>query len=191
MNAGRQDTMLLLELFWSFLLIGFGSFGGMSMIPQISDQVLSHGWITVEQVTDIVAIAEMTPGPLGLNCATFAGFQAAGIPGAVAANLGILTPSLTLCAVAAVFFNRFKGSPIMQRILIGVRPACLGMVLGVLISLSLSNYTTQSGINLPVIAISVVDLVLLLKYKVHIPIVLLFSAGAGLVLFGILGIPIF
>lgn len=78
----------------------------------------------------------------------------------------------------------------MQRILIGVRPACLGMVLGVLISLSLSNYTTQSGINLPVIAISAVDLVLLLKYKVHIPIVLLFSAGAGLVLFGILGIPI-
>ena len=182
--------MILLELYWSFLLIGFSSFGGLSMIPQISAQVLSHGWMTVEQVTDIVAIAEMTPGPLGLNCATFAGMQAAGIPGAIAANLGTLTPSLTLCAVAAVFFNRFKGSRIMQRILVGVRPACLGMVLGVLVSLSMSNYATAAGINLPIIAISIVDLVLLLKCKVSIPKVLLFSAGAGLVLFGVLGIPV-
>lgn len=182
--------MILFELYWTFLLIGFGSFGGLSMIPQITDQVLSHGWMTVEQVTDIVAIAEMTPGPLGLNCATFAGIQAAGIPGAVAANLGTLTPALTLCVVAAVFFSRFKQGRIMQRILIGVRPACLGMVLGVLVSLSLSNYTTQTGINFPVLAISIVNLVLLLKCKVSIPVVLLFSAGAGLVLFGVLGIPI-
>ena len=54
--------MILLKLFWSFLLIGFGSFGGLSMIPQISNEVLSHGWMTAEQVTDIVAIAEMTRG---------------------------------------------------------------------------------------------------------------------------------
>ena len=105
--------MVLLELYWSFLLIGFSSFGGLSMIPQISDQVLSHGWMTAEQVTDIVAIAEMTPGPLGLNCASFAGMQAAGIPGAIAANLGVLTPTLTLCALAAVFFNRFRDGKLM------------------------------------------------------------------------------
>ena len=99
--------MILLKLFWSFMLIGFGSFGGLSMIPQISNEVLSHGWMTADQVTDIVAIAEMTPGPLGLNCASFAGMQAAGIPGAIAANFGVLTPSITLCAVAAIFFHRF------------------------------------------------------------------------------------
>ena len=182
--------MVLLELFWSFLLIGFGSFGGMSMIPQISNEVLSHGWMTVDQVTDIVAIAEMTPGPLGLNCASFAGFQAAGVPGAIAANLGVLMPTLTLCALAAMFFSRFKDSRIMQRILIGVRPACLGMVLGVLVSLSLSNYASQRGLNLPCIAIGVVDLILLLKCKVSIPVILIFSAGAGLLLFGVFGIPL-
>lgn len=134
--------MVLLKLFWSFLLIGFGSFGGLSMIPQISNEVLSNGWMTAEQVTDIVAIAEMTPGPLGLNCASFAGMQAAGIPGAIAANLGVLTPSVTLCAAAAVFFHKFRGSRVMQWILVGVRPVCLGMVAGVLISLSVSNYST-------------------------------------------------
>lgn len=181
--------MVLLELFWSFLLIGFSSFGGLSMIPQISDQVLSHGWMTAEQVTDIVAIAEMTPGPLGLNCATFAGMQAAGIPGAIAANLGALTPALTLCAVAAAFFNRFRESRIMQRILVGVRPACLGMVLAVLVNLAGSTYLKQGTPHYAAIGIGLLDLVLVVKCKVSIPVVILLSAGLGLLLFGVLGIP--
>ena len=182
--------MVLLELFWSFLLIGFSSFGGLSMIPQISDQVLSHGWMTAEQVTDIVAIAEMTPGPLGLNCATFAGMQAAGIPGAVAANLGALTPALTLCAVAAAFFNRFRESRIMQRILVGVRPACLGMVLAVLVNLAGSTYLKQGTPHYASMGIGLLDLVLVVKCKVSIPVVILLSAGLGLLLFGVLGLPI-
>lgn len=157
------------------------------MIPLISDQMLSNGWMTAGQVTDIVAIAEMTPGPLGLNCATFAGMQAAGIPGAIAAILGALTPAFTVCALAAAFFYRFKESKFMRRMLIGVRPACVGMVLGVLISLMQSNYVTDSGLSLASVLIGLVDLVLLLKYKVSIPRVIILSAGMGLVIFGILG----
>lgn len=180
--------MTLLKLYWSFLLIGFSSFGGLSMIPQISSEVVSNGWMTVSQVTDIVAIAEMTPGPLGLNCATFAGMQAAGIPGAIAANLGTMAPTYTLCALAAAFFFRFKESLFVRRMLIGVRPACFGMVLGVLISLTLSNYFPEASVNIPAICIGAVDMVLLLKYKVGIPKIILFSAGMGLVLFGVLGL---
>lgn len=180
--------MVLLELYWSFLLIGFSSFGGLSMIPQISSEVLSHGWMTASQVTDIVAIAEMTPGPLGLNCATFAGMQAAGIPGAIAANFGVLTPALTLCALAAAFFTRFQESRIMRHILIGVRPACFGMILGIMLSLSISNYSGSMGVDLPAIVIGLTDLLLLVKYKMSIPKVLLFSACAGLVLFGVMGL---
>ena len=182
--------MVLLELYWSFLLIGFSSFGGLSMIPQISEQVISHGWMTASQVTDIVAIAEMTPGPLGLNCATFAGMQAAGIPGAIAANLGALTPALTLCAVAAAFFNRFRESRIMQRILVGVRPACLGMVLAVLVNLAGSTYLKQGTPHYASMGIGLLDLVLVVKCKVSIPVVILLSAGLGLLLFGVLGIPV-
>ena len=180
--------MILLQLYWSFLKIGFSSFGGLTMIPLISSEVLSHNWMTVSQVADIVAIAEMTPGPLGLNCATFAGMQAAGIPGAIAANLGTLTPALTLCAVAAAFFHRFKDNAVMQRILLGVRPACLGMVLGVILSLAQSTYAGVGQLHIPSIAIGVVDLILLLKYKVSIPKVLLLSAGLGLILFGFWGL---
>ena len=182
--------MILLKLFWSFMLIGFGSFGGLSMIPQISNEVLSHGWMTADQVTDIVAIAEMTPGPLGLNCASFAGMQAAGIPGAIAANFGVLTPSITLCAVAAIFFHRFHESKVMQHILLGVRPICLGMEAGVVISLSLSNYWSGTSLEWTSIALGAVDLVLLMKFKVGIPQILVFSAAAGLVLFGVLGLPL-
>ncbi len=177
----------LLQLYWSFLLIGFSSFGGLSMIPQISAEVVGHGWMTVAQVTDIVAIAEMTPGPLGLNCATFAGMQAAGIPGAIAANFGVLTPALTLCAVAAAFFSRFKESRIMRHILVGVRPACFGMVLGVAVDLAMSNFFPGGSVNFGALFIGSVDMFLLMKYKLGIPKVLLFSACAGLVLFGFLG----
>lgn len=180
--------MVLLKLYWSFLLIGFSSFGGLSMIPQISDQVLSNGWMTASQVTDIVAIAEMTPGPLGLNCATFAGMQAAGVLGAIAANLGALTPSLTLCALAAMFFERFKDSRIMRHILLGVRPACLGMVVGLVITMCGTNYLNAGTVKYWSIAISAADLLLLMKYKVSVPKIILFSAALGLVLFGVLGV---
>lgn len=74
--------MIFLELFFSFLKVGFSSFGGLSMVPVINAEMLSHGWMTQEQVIDIIAIAEMTPGPMGMNCATFAGMRVAGIPGA-------------------------------------------------------------------------------------------------------------
>ncbi len=179
--------MVLLELYWSFLKIGFTSFGGLSMIPLITREVLSHGWMNVSQVNDIVAIAEMTPGPLGFNCATFAGIQAAGLPGAVMANLGVMTPTLTLTALAAAFFMRFRESSVMERIMTGVRPACTGMVLGVLVSLGASNYFA-GGVNLPAAAIAVLDALLIMKFKLDVPKVLLISALLGLLLFGLLGL---
>ena len=77
--------MVLLELFISFLKIGFTSFGGLSMIPLITSEMTSHGWMTAAEVSDIVAIAEMTPGPIAVNSATFVGTKIAGVPGALVA----------------------------------------------------------------------------------------------------------
>ena len=175
--------MVLLELFWSFLLIGFGSFGGLSMIPQISNEVIRHGWMTAEQVTDIVAIAEMTPGPLGLNCATFAGNRVAGFLGALSASLGVLSPTFLICAVAAVAFEKFRDSSFMQKVMSGVRPICLGLILAVLCSLSMTNYASPNGgVNLPALFIGAAALAALLKFKVSIPVVIASSALLGLVL---------
>ena len=182
--------MLLLELFWSFVKIGFTSFGGLSMIPLISGEMISHGWMTASEVSDIVAIAEMTPGPLGLNCATFAGMRAAGLLGAITANLGALSPTFTLCFAAAVFFEHFRKNKRLTQIMTGVRPACVGLVAGVVIDLALVNYydSSSGSLHVPSVILGLVDLILLLKFKVSIPKVLLFSALAGVIMFGFMGL---
>lgn len=99
------------------------------MIPLISSEMLSHNWMTAGEVSDIVAIAEMTPGPLGLNCATFAGMRTAGFFGALAANLGVLMPSFTLCLIAAVFFAKFKEARLIQNVTIIPKVILLSAVL--------------------------------------------------------------
>ena len=181
--------MLLLELFWSFVKIGFTSFGGLSMIPLISSEMISHGWMNAHEVSDIVAIAEMKPGPLGLNCATFAGMRAAGILGAFVANVGALAPTFTLCAVAAVFFEHFKENKRLGQVMTGVRPACVGMVAGVVIDLAIANYVDGEGaVNVPSLVLGVIDLVMLLKFHVSIPKVLLFSALTGIIMYGVIGL---
>ena len=176
--------MLYLELFLSFLLIGFTSFGGMSMIPLINDQMLSHGWMTAQEVADIVAIAEMTPGPLGLNCATFAGSRTAGALGALSATLGVVTPSITVCLLAAVFITRFKENRLMEHALFGIRPVCIGMIAAIVVTQCQTNYagTLLFGVSWQAILIGIVALVLLLKLKWNVPKTILVSAALGLVL---------
>ena len=172
--------MVLLELFISFLKIGFTSFGGLSMIPLITSEMTSHGWMTAAEVSDIVAIAEMTPGPLGLNCATFAGMRTAGFLGAIAANLGTLS---------SIFFERFRTSNFMTKVMTGVRPACVGMIFGVIFSLCMTNYAADlGGISWPAIAIGAVSLLLLVRFKVSIPKVICLSGALGILLFGVLGL---
>ena len=179
--------MLYLELFLSFVMIGFTSFGGMSMIPLINDEMLSHGWMTAQEVADIVAIAEMTPGPLGLNCATFAGMRTGGILGAAAASVGVLLPSLSLCLIAAIFMERFKESKLMGHALYGIRPVCIGMIAAVVIQQSMVNYagTWLLGISWQAIIIGAAALVLLIVLKWSVPKTIVVSAALGL-LFGVL-----
>lgn len=161
--------MVLLELFWSFLKIGFTSFGGLSMIPLITEEMLSHGWMTAEQVSDIVGIAEMTPGPVGLNCATFAGIPRGPIclvrlPPILACSM----PSLTLCVLAAVFFAKVKDSVRVQQMMVGVRPVCLGLICAVTVQLAMTNY--QPGPSfVPALLIGAADTVLLLRFHWNVP----------------------
>ena len=175
--------MVLLSLFFSFVKIGFTSFGGLSMIPLIKSEMLSHGWMTAYEVTDIIAIAEMTPGPLGINCATFAGIRAAGIPGAIAASLGVLSPTFTLTALAAFFYGFFRESKGMSRAMTGVRPACVGMIAGVTLQLAIANYGASGETMYVSLAIAALDAFLLIKLKVSVPIVICLSAALGAIFF--------
>lgn len=171
---------LYLELILVFIRIGFSSFGGLSMIPVINQEMLSHGWMTAEEVTDIVAMAEMTPGPLGVNCATFVGMRTGGVLGALCATFGVLVPSLTLTLAAAIFIEKVKGNPIMGRIMYGVRPVCVGMVLYVLYTLSCSNFFPDGAISLPAILIAIVIALLSWKCKLSIPLLIIIAGVLGL-----------
>ena len=176
--------MIYLELFLSFVMIGFTSFGGMSMIPLINDQMLSHGWMTSQEVADIVAIAEMTPGPLGLNCATFAGARTAGILGALSASLGVVVPSLTVTMLAAMFLKKFKENKLMDEALYGIRPVCIGMIFAVIIQQSMSNYagTLLGIVSWQAVVIGLISLLMLLRFKWSVPRTILLAAGLGLAL---------
>ncbi len=177
--------MIYLQLFISFVKIGFTSFGGMSMVPVIMEEMGSHGWMTAEDISNLIAIAEMTPGSLGVNCATFAGNQTAGFFGGLVAVLGVLSPALTLTLAVAIFFTKFKKSPVMQGILRVVKPICVAMILGVLVTLFRSNILPAAGIDLFALGIAVLCFVLLRTKKCSIPAVIGIAAALGVVCYGV------
>ena len=169
----------LFQLFLAFAKIGFTSFGGTSMIPLIMEEMLSHNWMTADDVANIVAIAEMTPGSLGVNC------QTAGVLGGTAAVMGVLTPTLTLTLAAALFFQKFRESKVMLYIMRAVKPICVGMIFAVLITLSGSTYFAE-GISWAGLGIGLLCFWLLRKKKMAIPKVIGIAAVLGLVCFGVL-----
>lgn len=172
--------MIYLRLFLSFMKIGFCSFGGMTMIPVINDEVLRYGWMTAAEVMDIVAVAEMTPGSLGINCATFVGLRTAGIFGAVFASLGVMMPSLTVSMAAAHFICRLKGNTWLESAMRGVRPASLGMLIAVAVTLSVTTFGGTGGISWNLVLIALICGEIMLKWKLSIPKTILMAAILGL-----------
>ena len=129
--------MIYLELFWSFFQIGLFSIGGgYAAMPLIQHQVVDlHPWLNMTQFADIMTIAEMTPGPIAINSATFVGLQIAGLPGAVIATAGCVFPSCVIVMALAWVYYRFRGLTVIQGILAGLRPAVVAMIASAGISL--------------------------------------------------------
>ena len=124
--------MILWQLYWSFLQVGaFSVGGGYAAMPLIQAQTVErHHWLTLSEFTDLVSIAEMTPGPIAINAATFVGMRTAGLPGTAAATLGCITPSLVLVTLAALAYFRFKGLPAVRSLLASLRPAVVALIAG-------------------------------------------------------------
>lgn len=173
--------MIYLKLFFAFMKIGFCSFGGMTMIPVINDEVLRYGWMTASEVMDIVAVAEMTPGSLGINCATFVGLRTAGFWGAISASFGVMVPSLTLCMFAAHFILQLKGNKVLESAMRGVRPASLGMLVAAGVTLGISTFMPSGGMEISwnLVLIAVITGILLFKTKLSIPRTILVAAVLG------------
>ncbi|QAT50970.1 chromate transporter [Caproiciproducens sp. NJN-50] len=122
--------MIFARLFFAFLQIGAFSFGGgYAAMPLIQAQVINqYHWLTMGEFTDLITIAEMTPGPIAINAATFVGNQVAGIPGALIATFGCVLPSCIFVTVLAWLYTRYRNLSIMQGVLESLRPAVVAMI---------------------------------------------------------------
>ncbi len=170
--------MIYLELFWSFFQIGLFSIGGgYAAMPLIQNQVIEiHGWLNMTQFTDIITIAEMTPGPIAINSATFVGIQVAGFPGALIATLGCITPSF--------IYYKYRELKAIQGILGGLRPAVVAMIASAGLSIMLLTFfgenklpQAMSDVNFISIGLFIVGLFVLRKFKLN-PIVVMMGCGA-------------
>lgn len=122
--------MIYLTLFYEFFKIGlFAVGGGLATLPFLQDLSSAHpDWFTISQLMDMVAVSESTPGPLGVNMATYVGFTTAGISGGICATLGLVAPSIIIIIIIAAIFNKFKDSPVVEKIFHGIRPASVGLI---------------------------------------------------------------
>lgn len=121
--------MIFIRLFYEFFKAGlFAIGGGMATLPFLYNISDKTGWFTYGQLADMVAISESTPGPIGVNMATYVGFTTAGIPGAVVATIGLITPSIIIILIIAGFLKSFKDSKYVQNAFYGLRPASTGLI---------------------------------------------------------------
>ena len=122
--------MTLLHLLWSFFQIGLFSIGGgYAAMPLIQSQVVDqYGWLTMQEFTDLITIAEMTPGPIAVNSATFVGIRIAGFPGALIATLGCILPSLIVVTILAHVYYKYKGAKALDTVLACLRPVVVALI---------------------------------------------------------------
>ena len=185
--------MTYLLLFYEFFKTGlFAVGGGMATLPFLYDMSARHpDWFSASQIADMVAVSESTPGPIGVNMATYVGFQVGSIPGAIVATIGLVTPSIIVILIVAAFLRSFRDSKLVNSVFYGLRPASAAMVaaagLGVAgVALLHSGLTGLAALNWKALLLAAVLLVLTRWVKptkgLHPILFILASAVVGVVL---------
>ncbi|MBQ5392791.1 MAG: chromate transporter [Bacteroidaceae bacterium] len=187
--------VLLFITFFQIGLLGFG--GGYSMLSMIQTEVVTrYGWMTVGEFTDMVALSQMTPGPIGINSATYVGYTSvvnagypewAGVLGSLLATFSLVLPPFVLMIIISRFLLRYKSHPVVESVFLGLRPAVVGLIAGAVLLLcteenfgSPSNNPWQFWISIGLFAFAFVGQQM---YKIS-PILLICMCGvAGLILF--------
>lgn len=122
--------MMLLELFWVFFKIGAVSFGGgYAMIPFFETEMVSHNWVSLADYIKVIAIAQVVPGPFAVDSSSYIGYKVAGFPGAALATIALCLPSFIASVVITKFYAQFKTNKYVNALLMGVRPAVLGLLI--------------------------------------------------------------
>lgn len=175
--------MIYLQLFLSFLQIGALSFGGgYASMPLIEAQIVtSHGWLTMTEFSDLVTIAEMTPGPIAVNAATFVGTKVAGVLGALVATAGCILPACVLVMLIARLYLKYRNLTVLQSVLGSLRPAVVAMIASAGLTILMNAFwgsrtVVLANTNYVMVAIFLLSFVLLRKTKLS-PIAVMVLAG--------------
>jgi len=136
----------LLLLFVEFFKTGlFAVGGGLATVPFIRDMGATYGWITETELANIIAIAESTPGPIGVNAATYVGYLVCGIPGAILATLGLVTPSVIIIILVAKAIRKYSDSHMVRSLFKALRPAAIGLITAAGFSLLLTSLGVKAN----------------------------------------------
>ncbi|WP_142415143.1 chromate transporter [Hathewaya massiliensis] len=140
--------MILLKIFLTFFKIGLFSFGGgYAMLPLIQEEVVTiNKWLTANEFIDIVAISQVTPGPIAINSATYVGYKASGILGSISATLGVSLPSIIIMLIISKFFFAFKNNDYMEKAFKGLRPCTVGLIAAAAILVAKSAFIDYKSI---------------------------------------------
>lgn len=184
--------MIYLELFLSFLQVGLFSIGGgYAAVALIREQVVDiNMWLSMSDFSNLTAIAEMTPGPIAINAATFVGIKIAGFGGALVATLGCITPSILISSLLAFIYYKFKGADMLKSILGSIRPVTIGIILSA--GISLLQYALWQNEKIGFSSLDFINLflfvlcfILLRKTKLS-PIIIIFLSGTAYLLLSLL-----
>lgn len=188
--------MLLLTLFWAFIQVGlFSVGGGYAAIPLIQEQIVNiHKVMTLEEFSDLITVAEMTPGPISINSATFVGMRISGIPGVILCSIGCIIPSFCICLILAHFYYKYRSVKGVQIVLGAMRPAVVALIGSAgasILMLGLFQAKLKeivlSNIRVVELIIFVIALFLLRKFKMNAITIILGSGVVGTIIYAIIG----
>lgn len=191
--------MQLLDLLWTFFKIGlFGFGGGYAMIPLIQKAITEHAWLSAQEFADIVAVSQMTPGPIGVNAATFIGMRTASLAGAIVATVGLALPSLIIVSIVAHMVRRFQESSLLQATLRGIRPAAIGLIgsavmfFGSIAFIGIRDLDMEKSVFLDFRGVIIFLCILIgtKRGRIHPIAAVLLSASLGILLYVILPLPL-
>jgi chromate transporter len=182
-----------LDLFLSYLKIGLFSIGGgRAAIPVVQSIVVDEkSWLTMREFTDVITISEMTPGPFGLNSATFIGAKLGGIWGGVLSTFACMVAPLVIVVLISFLYMRFRKLTVAQGVLTGVRPAVVGLLASAALAIILLSLfdaakpDAQSAFNLTAFTIAVFATFILRKFKLNSVLVIFFAGISGVIMYGL------
>lgn len=182
------------KLYFIFFKVGlFTIGGGLAAIPLLQEEVLARDWLSLSKFSDMIAVSESTPGPIGANVATYVGYSQMGIVGSIIATLGLVTPSVIIIILIAKFVLHFRENKVVDSVFIGLRPAVTGLILSAAFSVALITlvdidlFKETSSLtdlfNIKAIIMFIVFYYAIYKWKKH-PIYYILAAGLiGMVIF--------